>query len=66
MLRLAFSTAALRRRFMESFDLQKWTRIGAMNHTKTSHPIPRLRDHPLPIRWGEGRVSGRFMGRASD
>jgi len=46
---------------MGSFDLHHWTRIGAMNRTKTPHPAF---GHPLPIRWGEGRVRGRFMERA--
>jgi len=45
-------------RFMGSFHLQHWARIEAMNRTKTPHPAF---GHPLPIRWGEGRVRGRFM-----
>ncbi len=54
-------TSALRRyggKDRGSFDLQQWTRIGAMNRTKTPHPAF---GHPLPIRWGEGRVRGRFI-----
>jgi len=39
--------------FMESFDLEERTCIGAMYLTKT----------PLRIGWREGRVRGRFIER---
>jgi len=29
-----------------------------VNVALSPHPIPRLGDHPLPIRWGEGRLRG--------
>jgi len=45
--------------FMESFDLQNWTRLGAVN------PIPLTRrDATLSPTGGEGRGEGaRFMVR---
>ena len=49
-------------RFMGSFDLQRWTRIGAMN--RAEHPSP----HPSPLLGGgervpEGRERGGWRGR---
>ena len=44
-------------RFMGSFDLQQWTRIGAMN--RAEHPSP----HPSPLLGGGERVpEGRVRG----
>ena len=54
-MRKLFKIKAGTLRFMESFDLQQWTRIGAMN---------RIARQRLGVRWVRGEGTHRFgLGR---